>query len=265
MTINPYLLKSEKAYYMYLYLTDPLRILFLWALFLRPTGLLTTYVFYLVTNILIWARTGFKDSLSTILIFPVYKLALTLCRLIGNFYWFKEKLSYFRMRLHRHVPKRKLLAEYGLITAITVVLWTIGTRSFIRDFGVYRNIKSSRIENVSQTFDYDDSLKTTPIDPSRLKIAFSIDKPVEGSYILVGTEKGDTDRAIVHKSIDEFIERRIDIPNIPYAERRTIEAKLLEILSDQGAYLAPNGTLLIQSSSIEQAISPVTNMPKGPQ
>lgn len=253
-----YLLKAEKAYYLYIYLTDPLRLLFLWALILRPQHFLLTYAFYLAFNVLIWARTGLKDSLSTVLLYPLYKLWLAVCRFVGNFYWFKSKFKYFRNKYHKRAPGRKLIPEYLLVAVVFVGLWVVSVQHFARDMQLYNQIQSYRLEDPIKIFEYDEVVGLNEgTSTDSLSIRFMTIPPVGNDFISVPLEKGDTDRAIAHKAVTQLVESRHDIKAVPYVLRSSVNNKVLEALSVNGVYLTQTNLLLVETSLVENAVQSV--------
>ncbi len=248
-----YLLKIEKAYYLYIYLTDPLRILFLWALFLRPVNIIYTYLFYVIFSLIVWLRLGLKDRLAVVLAYPFYKLWLTLCRFIGNFYWFKVKASYLKKRLHRDVSKRRLIPEYLLITSIFVLLWILSSFNFYKDMKLYNQIKNNKLDTETKDFEYDKTSEEKLIDTSRLSIAYKVSPPTEGTYIAVKLEQGDTDRAIAHKAVDEIAKNSNS--EIPYDIRSTVDRAVLKELGQSGVYITPTSMALIDKQVLENSIN----------
>jgi len=254
-----YLLKAEKAYYLYIYLTDPLRVLFLWALFLRPQHLLVTYAFYFVFNALIWRRTGAKDPFSIVLVYPLYKLWLALCRFIGNFYWFKSKINYFRKKYYRRAPKRKLIAEYAVVSIIFIGLWGLSIQHFTNDVQLYNQIRSHRIEDPIIAFEYEEVLNWDESQTSNLNLTYRTSPPPEGTYIAVGLEQGDTPRAIAHKAVNEIVVSRADIPNIPYPLRSEANRAVLEMMNREGVYLSQTQSIFIDSALLENIVKNIIN------
>ncbi len=252
-----YLLKAEKAYNLYIYMTDPLRLLFLWALILRPQHLLVTFAFYLVFNVLVWVRTGFKDNISTVIIFPFYKLWLAFCRFIGNFNWFKSKIMYMRRRFYKRAPRRRLLAEYSLVFVVFVGLWAVSLQRFFVDMKLYNQIRSNRLEEPLDNFTYEETLENIELNPRALNIQYKTTPPLEGTYISVPLEEGDTTRSVAHKAVEEFIESRSDIENIPYPTRLEIDKEVLASLRQTGVYLSPSGQLMFETVMIENALHTV--------
>lgn len=134
--INPrfhFLLKAEKAYQMYLLMTDPLRMLFFWAVFAYPVQAGLLYLFYTAFCMAIWLKLGRKDPFWIVLIYPLYSSVESICRFVAHFYWFKIKYQYlFQHKHHRRVPKRKLLVEYSLVGVLLTGLWSMSATSLQR-------------------------------------------------------------------------------------------------------------------------------------
>lgn len=192
-----YLLKAEKAYLVYIYLTDPLRILFCWTLFLHPAHLILAYGFYTVLNILIWARLGFKDTFRSVLFMPIYSLGLTLARFIGNFYWFLEKSRYLFRRLHRKASERHLIMEYVSIFVVIAASWFISATHFRSEMNIFQNIRSQRLTSNDSAFSY----SSAPV----LSSTAAYSAPADASYVVVAIEQGDTSRALAHKAIESLV------------------------------------------------------------
>ncbi|HZM63937.1 MAG TPA: glycosyltransferase, partial [Candidatus Saccharimonadales bacterium] len=192
-----YLLKAEKAYLIYIFLTEPLRILFAWALILKPTHFLTAYTFYVGLNIIIWMRLGYKDTLRSVILSPIYTLFLTICRFIGYFYWLKVKAGYLRNRLHRHAPDRKLLLEYAVVLAVIVGSWAVSIQHFRDDMHLFNKIRSENLTNNENAFNYD----STPSNNASLVAS----APTTDKTIAVFVEPGDNLRALAHKAIAKYL------------------------------------------------------------
>ncbi len=155
-----FLLKAEKAYGIYLYLTDPLRLLFFWVLLTRPIHIVTTYGFYLFLTLLVWFKTGRKDKLYVVLLFPLYSILLTVFRFVSNFYWFKVKFLYFRKRFHRHVPNRRLAWEFMVIAILNVVLWATAAQHLGSDLNLLSKLHNNRLDSFdTSSLDYDEQPK----------------------------------------------------------------------------------------------------------
>ncbi len=250
-----YLLKAEKAYYLYIYLTDPLRILFLWVLLLRPINILLIYAFYLSFSIWVWARLRFKDELTVVLAYPFYKLWLTLCRFVGNFLWFKEKFKYLRKKLHKSVTSRKLIAEYTAVTLIFISLWGLSVLRFSTDFQLYRKIQDNKLEEPVKEFSYEETSTINTLPDSWISLPI---KPAlninNNEMIVLYVEKGDTDRALAYKAIQQYMSGKL-VPELTYVQEIAAYKNLLNDLKSSGLYTSPNGSLLIENQRIELAIN----------
>ncbi len=196
-----YMLKADKAYLLYIYLTDPLRILFMWAMFMRPANALLAYGFYFAVNTLIWLRLGCKDSFGVIILMPFYTLGLTFCRFIGHLYWLKVKSKYLLRRLHRPVSGRRLLIEYALVLLVITGSWTYSIKHFMDDVHLFQKIQSEQLTSNDTTFQYD----------STSGLGIIAEAPPGAAYLVVSVEKGDNRRAIAHKAVTELA---VDHPEI---------------------------------------------------
>ena len=250
-----FLLKAEKAYYIYIYLTDPLRMLFLWTLLLRPRYFLLTYGLYFIMNTLVWFKTGRKDQFLTVIVYPVYTLWLSVCRFIGNFYWLIVKARYFRKRFHKLVQRRRIIAEFTIVLALFLSSWFISTYHFANDLRLFNKIRLSRLEEETQTFQYDSDSpqKITSVDA--LNLTFTSIAPAPGTYISVDVEKGDTLRAVAHKAVDRYLASHLEI-RVPYAQRATVDRLVLDALkSDQVYFSSTTSTLMINNTAMQTAFS----------
>lgn len=209
-----YLLKAEKAYLVYIYLTDPLRILFCWTLFLHPAHLTLAYGFYTLLNLIIWARLGFKDSLRSVLLMPIYSLGLTLARFIGNFYWFLEKSRYLFRRLHKKAEERHLVMEYVTIFTVIAASWFVSATHFRSEMNIFQNIRSQRLTSNEAAFSYN----STPVPSSNTVYT----APADASYVVVTIEQGDTSRALAHKAIESLVATQ---PSITLTDGQQVAAE----------------------------------------
>lgn len=249
-----YLLKTEKAYNTYIYLTDPLRLLFLWTLLLRPKYLLLTYALYFVLNVLMWVKTSRKDQFLVVLIYPIYTLFLTVCRFIGNFYWLKVKLHYFSRRFHRLVQQRFIVAESLAVLVVFIASWIVSGYNFTQDMKLFNKIRSSRLEEQVQVFDYDNEEPQLLTGVENLNLTFTQTIPKAGTYVSVELEKGDTLRSIAHKTVDKSVENRPEI-KIPYEDRITVDQAVQDVITSNGVFLSTaTSTLLIDTTLINTAI-----------
>lgn len=249
-----YLLKTEKAYSTYIYLTDPLRILFLWTLLLRPRYLVLTYGLYVLLNTAMWLKTKRKDQFLVVIMYPFYTLWLSFCRFIGNFYWFKVKAVYFKKRFHRMVYNRRIVLESIAVMAVFITTWVVSGYHFSQDMRLFNKIRSSRLESQEQAFNYDSDQSQQISGTDGLNLPFSKQAPSVGTYMSVDLEKGDTVRAVAHKAVDKALESRTDV-RVPYDKRYKVDMSVVAAIQKDGAYLStPTSTLLIDSAAVNQAI-----------
>lgn len=129
LLLNPHvhpLLRVERAYSLFVLLTEPIRMLFFFTLFLSPLYFLFVYCLYLPLELLAWWRLGRVDPLHVLLFAPLHNLFKMAARFVGHFYWFKTKWEYLVSRgLHRLVPGRNLRAEYTGVTALLAIAWAV--------------------------------------------------------------------------------------------------------------------------------------------
>ena len=128
-----FLLKAEKAYQMYILVTDPLRILFFWVIFLYPIQATLLYLFYTALCLAVWWKIGRQDPLKVVLFYPIFSMYESVCRFIAHFYWFKIKYQYiFKRKHHLRVGERKLVYEYGMVALLLGTIWTTSASSMQR-------------------------------------------------------------------------------------------------------------------------------------
>lgn len=212
-----YLLKAEKAYLVYIYLTDPLRILFCWTLFLHPAHLTLAYGFYLLLDLIIWARLGFKDTLHTVLLMPIYSLGLTIARFIGNFYWFLEKDRYLFSRMHKKAVERHLIMEYTAIFAVIFASWYVSATHFRNEMNIFQALRTQHLTSNESAFSYN----SAPASSGTTAYA----APIDASYVYVTIEQGDTARALAHKAIENMIASQPSI-NLTDSQQLSAEEQL---------------------------------------
>lgn len=239
-----YLLKAEKAYLVYVYLTEPLRILFFWALVLRPQHMAIAYVFYVALNFVVWLRLGRKDSFKAVLLSPIYALLLTACRMVGYFYWIKVKTKYLANRLHRHASERSLILEYTFTFAVIIASWAISLNHFRSEMHLFNKIRTDNLTDNEQAFNY-----TSTTSPVTSTIA---NTPVSGESITVLIESGDTPRALAHKALDKYIATENVI--VPDAQRWAVDMQVAANLP-QSVTLQTNTALQVPKSTVTQAIA----------
>lgn len=239
-----YLLKAEKAYLVYIYMTEPLRMLFVWTLFLKPRHAAIAYGFYLVLNLLVWARLGYKDTLRSVVLAPLYNLGLTICRFIGYFYWLIVKTRYLTDRMHKKVVGRMLLAEYALTFLMIIGSWTLSVQHYRNEMHLFNKIRTESLSSDEGAFNYDSVSATT---------AYLSSAPSKPGQINVVVEQGDTTRALAHKAIDKYL---IEHPEVVIDERLrwsmdiALAEKISPVILNQS-----NTTTQIALDFIEQAIA----------
>lgn len=243
-----YLLKADKAYLVYIYLTDPLRILFMWSMFMRPANILLAYGFYLVLNTTIWIRLGRKDSFGVILLMPVYTLGLTICRFIAHFYWLKEKSKYLARRLYRPVHGRRLLIEYTLVFFVILGSWLLSVKHFIGDVHLFQKMQSEQLTSNEGVFHYEPASGA----------ALVAQAPPDAPYFIIPIDTGDNSRAIAHKAVTQFTTEHPELLTVVLNDdlRWKIDAWLEDRLP---AYdpSAPQAGVTINKDLIMQAITAV--------
>lgn len=124
-TKTHFVLKLERAYELFVFMTDPLRIIYFGTAFIYPLNFLLLYLLYVVIELLGWFKTGRKDPLYVVLLSPIYSIFIkTTARFIASFWWFYIKRNYLKKRLHHYIVNRKLLYEYALTTVVVIFLWS---------------------------------------------------------------------------------------------------------------------------------------------
>ena len=239
-----YLLKAEKAYLVYIYMTEPLRMLFVWTLFLKPRHAAIAYAFYLCLNLIIWARFGFSDTLRSVVLTPVYNLGLTICRFIGYFYWVVVKTRYLVNRMHVHVVDRKLLAEYALTFVMVAGSWVVSIQHYKNEMHLFNKLRTEALSSDEGAFNYD-SLTTTA--------ATLTSTPSKVGQTSVVVDQGDTARAVAHKAVDKYL---LEHPEVVIDEGQrwkvdmALAGRIPDTILDQAGV-----TVQIAITYIEQAIS----------
>lgn len=145
-----YMLKVEKAYQIFLYTTDPFRVLFFWVALFYPTKLLIYYAFYILLSSAVWIKMDRKDPFWVVAFFPVYRQLETVCRIIAQFYWIKIKAIYiFREKFHHLVKGRKVVYEYGLVLGLISVIWIASVTQSVtkfEDFSRRNNVSDAELQ-----------------------------------------------------------------------------------------------------------------------
>ncbi|MBP6926626.1 MAG: glycosyltransferase family 2 protein [Candidatus Pacebacteria bacterium] len=125
-TKTHFLLKIERAYELFVFMTDPLRILYFLTAFLYPINFVLLYLLYLLVETLGWIKTGRKDPFRVVLLSPLYSVFLkTPARFVASFWWFIIKKDYLKKKLHKYITNRKLISEYVFTTVTVFSLWVL--------------------------------------------------------------------------------------------------------------------------------------------
>ncbi len=127
-----YLLKFERAYLLFILLTDPIRMLFIFHIFLFPINFLILYSFYVLLETMCWLKTGRKDTYLIVLLSPLYGLLKTIARFIAHFWWFKLKYDYLvKKKFHRYITGRFLIVEYFFVAILLFFLWFFAVSRYL--------------------------------------------------------------------------------------------------------------------------------------
>ena len=136
--LNPklhYLLKMERAYLIFILLTDPIRMVFFVGAIFHPLNSLILYAFYFVLEMIGWFRTGRKDAFHVVLLTPFYGLYKSIARFIAHFWWFKLKYDYLiKNRFHRFVTERPIVEEYLIVSVVLLIMWISAFTQLTRRF-----------------------------------------------------------------------------------------------------------------------------------
>jgi cellulose synthase/poly-beta-1,6-N-acetylglucosamine synthase-like glycosyltransferase len=204
-----YILKIEKAYQMYLLVTEPIRMLFFWLVYLNPFRAVILYGLYTVMTFIAWVKIGRKDPIWLILIYPLYRLGETICRFIAHFYWFKIKYHYlFEKKHHVYVTDRKLVYEYSFVILLLAGLWSMSLYRFERavmpSMVQYVDTKKPAIlAALGQPVSGVDNLLASSAAPNPEVMASEIS--ARSNYRLVA-EQGDGKTHIARKAIKAYTE-----------------------------------------------------------
>ncbi|MBX4201715.1 glycosyltransferase family 2 protein [Candidatus Saccharibacteria bacterium] len=242
-----YLLKAEKAYQMYIFLTDPLRLLFFWTLFTRSANLLVIFAFYFVLDTIIWFKLRRQDSFRAVFFYPIYSLALTVCRFISYFYWLYIKSKYLIKRLHHYAERRHLIAEYSIVFLVIIMAWAISARHFIGDINMSNKIKASKLEDISGNFTYETA--TAYGSSPNIPVAVA---PENASYLLVAVERGDTQRAIAYKAIMDYLSQTNDLEALKASHEKAYSRLAGDIPNFDSSQ--PAQTVRVEKASVQQAL-----------
>lgn len=120
-----FLLRAEKTHHLYMFLTEPLRIVFVWTMFTHPMRMLLLYAIYINFGMFAWLKTGRKDPAWVIFAYPFFNLVKAICRGVAHLYWIKIKYWYIvKRKFHQRVGFRNLLGEYATVGLLLVFLWS---------------------------------------------------------------------------------------------------------------------------------------------
>ncbi len=123
-------LKFEKAYQVFIVLTDPLRLVLFPLLILDLVGFLIVYGAYVALELILWFWTKRQDPLWLVPLSPAYGIFNTIARFVSIPYWIHNRMVFvFQKKFHHLVPKRNLVLEYSVIGTIIVLLFCL---SFVR-------------------------------------------------------------------------------------------------------------------------------------
>ncbi len=125
-----YLLKLERAYNLFIFLTEPLRMLLWVYVIFHLQALLILYIFFVGMGYLAWFKLGKKDPWWIPFAFPFYAKFNAFCRFVAHFYWFKLKSYYFKQRFYRLINSRKLMLEYIATMIVIVLVWPVSIYQF---------------------------------------------------------------------------------------------------------------------------------------
>lgn len=240
-----YLLKAEKAYQMYIYMTDPLRILFFWILFTRPTRIFAIYAFYLVVTLAVWAKMKYQDKLWVVFAYPFYSLIMSACRFVGQFYWYVVKFRYFvKNKYHHLVPERKLILEFVSIVAITALLWVTSIKQFDNDLQLLSKIQRNRIDNFDTgVLDYEKTQED--------QVVTSADSNKSIQSITISTAPSDSAQSLAEKALTSY-SAQMPLKRIDNDRRSIVAIQLMKIVPLQ--IDTQSNTISIPVSMIERAI-----------
>lgn len=130
-TKTAFLLKFDRAYQIFVLLTDPLRILNLLLLFflIKAPDLITLGMLLLLSllwQFWIYFKLGRKDKWYIVILYPLYSKFRRITRFIAHFWWLVAKSEYyFIYQWHKPVRKRKILIEYISTVLIIAGFWAL--------------------------------------------------------------------------------------------------------------------------------------------
>ncbi len=130
-----FLLKLDRAYLIFIFLTEPIRIMLFPILLFHPHILALLIAVYFFLENIAWFRLGRKDPYWVVLASPLFNLVKLVTRFIAYFYWFRVKYDYFKKRLHRYIVSRRLVFEYALTSLLTII--TVSASIYLAVHNIY--------------------------------------------------------------------------------------------------------------------------------
>lgn len=128
----PLILKFDRMQALFIFLTEPIRILG-WSIALLSLGYLSLYAIVfrycisILWNLAIYAKTGRKDPLYVVIVYPLYSAFRECTRYIAHFHWLYAKYQYvFKRRYHKLISQRSLVKEYAAVFCIMLIMWIAG-------------------------------------------------------------------------------------------------------------------------------------------
>ncbi len=119
-----FVLKVDRAYLIFIFLTEPLRMFLTPYLFLHTSVLFFLFLLYFILENISWIRTGRKDSYYIVVLSPFYNFFKLITRFIAYFYWFKVKYLYIKKDMHKLVLSRNLIKEYLVVLLIILMFFS---------------------------------------------------------------------------------------------------------------------------------------------
>lgn len=261
-----WLLKAERAYNLFILLTEPLRV-FLWlVMFTRPFATLVLLLFFVLMSLLSWFKTGRKDPLWVVLLFPLYSKFNSLGRFVGHFWWFPTKYEYiFKKKLHKLISGRKLLLEYSLVAILLLALWPLAGVRFYEAKGKYviGSLFSSKDDGVSIQ-----EATMAPFSPrgnmvgdaetvSETSTNISPSYAGSGFYIVFATQ-GDGQIHVARKAINQYVAETKSTP-LSNREQSRAEYSLIKTAqvfqSTQTRRVKVGGLYRISKEEIEKVLT----------
>ncbi len=125
-------LKFEKAYQVFIVLSDPLRLILFPLFVIDPGGFAMAYAAYTALEVILWFWTKRKDRIWIVLLSPLYGMFNTIARFVSIPFWIKNRYEFvFKKKFHRFITGRSLIAEYTGIVVVLIALWTLSVIRFL--------------------------------------------------------------------------------------------------------------------------------------